>query len=176
MISIDSIDYLVTACSNQAAGVKDLFSGEWVKYQIIDSTFNSPYVLDFMSGTFFYGGKSYKDILNHTFSNPEKISGTFTFNYRGYVDIGNSEPVVNSTCRFYRFEWGDIAGGPWSRFVIPNDGENHDLEVKDLVISSISLRASWRDDGDLPINHTYIKVSQDFHLMWIFTPTSSTSL
>lgn len=179
LLHIDSVNYLVTACSNQAAGVKDLFDGEWVKYQIVSTYFHSGSTpdsfMDFMSGTFFYGDKSYKDLLNSIFHNPETISGTFTFNYRGYIDVGRFDPQPDDICDFYRFEWSDSSGAI-HKSVIPSDGENHDVQVTHLVLSKTTLSSSWAEDGDLPINTAFIRISPDFHLMWIFTPSSLSSL
>lgn len=167
-------DFFTFGCSNQAAGVKNLWGGQKVTNSYLDEFFGISALLDFFNGRFFSNKKSYRNLLIERLNNPELINGVFTFNFVGSAEIfsfpGDESGSVSTK---YRFAYQDKSDTVHYSNIYSN-GQNTDITVTDCKPGTLTIYL-FGENSEY-IYHGAVRASADFHLMWVFTPTSPSSL
>lgn len=167
-------DFFTFGCSNQAAGLRDLWGGQRVLSSYLEEFFGMDGRLDFLNGRVFANKKSYLELLKGRLGNPESITGTFTFNFTGSAEVyWYNDSLSGDTCRRFHLDYSDTSDTN-HRYNVYSNGQNMDYVVTNCKLSSLSLHLAV-GDGDL--NYwAAVKASADFHLMWVFTPAVPSSL
>lgn len=141
----------------------------------LDEFFGINPLLDFFNGRFFHNRKkSYRDLLIERLNNPEVINGVFTFNFTGSAEVTTyiSPPGVHN-CQKYIFAYRDSSDQD-HRANIYSNGQNTDVTITNCIPNSLNI---FLNDGGHDIMYPdYVIASADFHLMWVFTPASPSSL
>lgn len=168
-----STDFFTFGCSNQAAGIKDLWGGNRISSSYLNEFFGMTALLDFFHGRVFANKKSYIDLLNERLGSPESITGVFTFNFTGTAEVfrfaGNETGDISKR---YLFVYTDLSGTEHKSWIY-NNGQNTDKPVTDCKPNSLAMYLGG-DAGEL-IYFAEVQASADFHIMWVFTPATPSS-